>query len=197
MDFCTYDTYAGASNLRPYSVNHQSISPSWRKLRGVGYWQILEFSGFITGLSINYLQVPSKFRSRVWKILCGYFSSILTCLESMFASGIFLLASLTRSWREKEKSTGLSNHFMIKVFMNNRRRKIKQKSEKMQPYFCPPFHIDHLNKLGLPPSSEIQKLNFLCLEEVFKLQNALFWFCSWIDKSSLLFIYYIYFHILL
>ena len=92
-----------------------------------------------------FLQVPSKFRSRVWKILCGYwllfdfvdlsvfrsFSGMLLLfwlgwLNNSNSSDTFRLASLMRCWRGKEKNTGvlsiLTNtfHLSIRLFRSAR-----------------------------------------------------------------------------
>ena len=122
-----------------------------------------------------FLQVPSKFRSRVWKILCGYWLSFdfvdlsvfrsfsgmillfwLGWLNNSNSSDTFRLASLMRCWRGKEKNTGvlsiLTNnfHLSIRLFILN--------NDAILFLPAPPISQIHLrDQLRLLSSSDIQR----------------------------------------
>ena len=136
--------YAGAPNLRPYSVNHQSIFLSWRKLHGVGYKLILELSG-LTSLDLAYIIIcrcqvslgPEFGRSFAGTLLHCLLFLICLKLSHLHHSGTFLLASLTRSWRENEKNTGSVINVIIKVLFN--KEKDQEKKLKNAAILLPPF----------------------------------------------------------
>ena len=51
----------------------------------------------------------------------------------------------------------------------------------MQTCSCPLFHIDHFNKLGLPSSSEIQRLIFVSWRNVWTaICTVILWHLNWI-----------------